>query len=348
MKKIIAILGARPQFIKHAPVSIELNKLFELKSIHTGQHYDHSLSQIFFEELNIQKPDYFLNIGSHSHGAQTGLMLIEIEKILVHEKPDLILVYGDTNSTLAGAIASAKLHIPIAHIEAGLRSFNKEMPEEINRVITDHISTLLFPPTIVAKQNLTNEGIIENVFLAGDVMVDSILLAKSSLKEVQENNFYLVTLHRPYNTDDINRLIEILNAINILNFPIVFPIHPRTKQMLYNNSTNLNEYSNINFIEPQSYINLIKLQMEAIAIITDSGGIQKEAYILKKRCITLRKETEWIETLEGNWNTLLYSSLEEIENVLSLPLSNYIENIYGDGRASFHIAERLKTFLDKI
>lgn len=334
-------MGARPQFIKHAPVSKELKKHFVLKTIHTGQHYDFRLSEIFFKELNMDEPDFLLKIGSHTHGIQTGLMLMEIEKVLLIEKPKVVLVYGDTNSTLAGAIAASKLGILIAHVEAGLRGFNRDLPEEINRILTDHVSTFLFAPTKNSVQNLKNEGIVENVFLCGDVMLDSILLAKKLIGNVEEGNFYLVTLHRPYNTDSIERLISILDTINELHFPSVFPIHPRTRVKLEENGIDISKYFNVKFVPPTSYLELVRLQMQAKAVITDSGGVQKEAYILGKRCITLRKETEWGETLIGNWNYLIFNNLEMIGEALKLPLSHYNRGLFGDGKASQFIANRI-------
>lgn len=342
MKKIGIVIGARPQFIKHAPLEIALKKYFNIFSIHTGQHYDQKMSDIFFDQLNISKPKYMLNAGTGMHGQMTGLMLAKIEEVLLLEKPDALLVYGDTNSTLAGALAASKLHLPIIHIEAGLRSFNRKMPEEVNRVLTDHVSNYLFAPTNIAVENLKNEGIQEGVFQVGDVMYDALLLAKKVIGEnFVSNNQILLTLHRPYNTDDVVRLNRILNELNLLNIPIVFPIHPRTKAVFERDSTSDDSYPFINFIEPVSYFDLIKLQLESSCIITDSGGIQKEAYLLKKKCITLRSETEWLETLNGGWNTLIFDDLDMIASAVNSIPSDYIDNIYGNGNTSTLVADIL-------
>ncbi len=347
MKKIISIIGARPQFIKHAPLDLALKKHFHSVTIHTGQHYDDKMSHIFFNELNMTPPQYLLQIGSHGHGKQTGLMMIEIEAIVQSEKPDAVLVYGDTNSTLAGALVASKLHIPLIHIEAGLRSFNKKMPEEINRILTDQVSNLLFVPTESAVQNLKNEGIREGVHLVGDVMHDAILLAKKFVKEMpNKNKYYLATIHRPYNTDEKERLINILQIFNALDLPIIFPIHPRTKANLSRWEVPLNSFPNINFTEPVSYFDLINLQSNAAAVITDSGGVQKEAYWLRKRCITLRSETEWIETLENGWNTLVFNDLSQIQSVIQQPLGAHNPALYGKGNASEEITQTILQYLN--
>jgi UDP-GlcNAc3NAcA epimerase len=347
MKKICVVIGARPQFIKHAPVEIELKKFFNVISIHTGQHYDEKMSDIFFNQLNIDKPSYLLSVGSATHGKQTGQMLEKIEDILFRECPDAVLVYGDTNSTLSGSLAASKLQIPLIHVEAGLRSFNKSMPEEQNRIITDHISDILFAPTITAVKNLENEGVsAKKIFLTGDVMYDSILLAtKVNGNQFVPNKHILVTLHRPYNTDIPERLRRILMALNAIGKKIIFPIHPRTKAVLNNNNIAIEQYPNIHFCEPVSYFDLIRLQIEASCIITDSGGVQKEAYLLKRKCITLRSETEWIETLKNGWNTLVFDNLEDLEQAIMIAPGEYIENIYGDGSAAVKIAAIIKELL---
>lgn len=346
MKKIVVVVGARPQFIKHAPVELALKTFFEVITVHTGQHYDKRMSDIFFNQLNINKPNYTLEVGSSTHGKQTGQMLEKIEGILINEKPDGVLVYGDTNSTLAGAIAASKLHIPIIHIEAGLRSFNKTMPEEVNRILTDHVSEILFAPTDTAVSNLKNEGISKNVFNVGDVMQDTILLAKKVIGEnYRQNNQILLTIHRPYNTDNTERLITILQILNKLDIEIIFPVHPRTLNILNNVNVLLSDLKNIKFQEPASYFDLIRLQLESICIITDSGGVQKEAYMLERKCITLRSETEWIETLENGWNTLVYEDLDSIFNVLKSIPNIYKNNLYGDGQASLKMAELIKNYI---
>jgi UDP-GlcNAc3NAcA epimerase len=345
MKKIGIVIGARPQFIKHAPLEIALKKYFDIFSIHTGQHYDQKMSDVFFDQLNINKPKYMLNAGTGNHGQMTGLMLTKIEEVLLNDKPDAMVVYGDTNSTLAGALAASKLHIPIIHVEAGLRSFNREMPEEINRLLTDHISNYLFAPTNIAVENLKNEGIDKGVYQVGDVMYDALLLAKKVIgKDYSYKNQILVTLHRPYNTDVVVRLKRILYELNGLNIPVIFPIHPRTKSVLDKNAMSENLYPNICFIDPVSYFDLVKLQLESSCIITDSGGIQKEAYLLKKKCITLRSETEWVETLENGWNTLVYDNLGDIRDIIKAKPGEYIEGLYGNGKTAITIASILKDF----
>ena len=345
MKKIVAIIGARPQFIKHAPLEIALKEEFEVISVHTGQHYDANMSQIFFDELKMSVPAYKLEVGSHSHGKQTALMLQEIERILKLESPDALMVYGDTNSTLAGALAAAKIHIPIIHVEAGLRSFNKKMPEEINRILTDHVSSLLFASTESAVQNLKNENITEGVYHVGDVMQDSVILAQKFASCDIDNDFILMTIHRPYNTDDKNRLHLILSKINALNKLIIFPIHPRTKNLMINFGLDESTYSNIKFIEPQAYFKNIGLLMKADCLITDSGGMQKEAYILQTKCITIRYETEWVETLENGWNTLVFDNFDRLGSILDHPQGNYINGIYGDGSSAYLMS---KIISDKI
>lgn len=339
--KVCAIIGARPQFIKHAPIEIASQGKLDLLTIHTGQHYDYRMSQVFFDELGIKKPDYMLAAGGGTHGEMTGKMLIEIEKILMDQNPDMVLVYGDTNSTLAGALAAAKLNIQIAHIEAGLRSYNREMPEEINRVLTDHISTLLFTPTNAAVENLRKEGITSGVFLTGDVMCDMIRIAKEKkiLKENKDPYIYM-TLHRPYNTDNLERLHLILNHVNGLPHPVNFYIHPRTKTRLETESTNKN-YSNITYHDPLSYFDNLNAMNNSQCIITDSGGIQKEAYILKKKCITLRSETEWIETLQDGWNTLVWENLEDLPTLLIQVPKRYEEHLYGNGSGAQTIISKL-------
>ena len=317
--KILSIVGARPQFIKAASLSKELRKHFKEVLVHTGQHYDNEMSPIFFKELSIPKPDYNLGVGSGLHGEQTGKMLIEIEKVLLKENPDLVLVYGDTNSTIAGSLAAAKLHIKIGHVEAGLRSYNREMPEEINRVVTDHLSDLLFCPTRTAVDNLKKEGITKGVYLTGDVMYDAILenlkAAKTKSEILQKLNikpksYIYATVHRAENTDKENNLRDIIEAFSKTRETIILPIHPRTKKML--DKFNLVMPENVKVIDPVGYLDSLSLMSNARKIVTDSGGVQKEAYFLKIPCLTLRNKTEWVETVQDGWNTLTGASKEKI------------------------------------
>ena len=345
-KKIFIIIGARPQFIKHAPVEMALKEDFELISLHTGQHYDHNMSKVFFDQLGINSPDYRLAISGGNHGFQSGKMMMEIEPILEKEKPDAVLVYGDTNSTLAGALVGAKLNIPIIHIEAGLRSFNREMPEEINRILTDHVSTVLIAPTNEAIKNLNNEGISENIFRTGDVMCDMVKIAVRITKKEsnQAKKFYYATIHRPYNTEDDKRIKRLLNIFNDLDKPIKFPLHPRTRKKMEIIGLKNEDFPNIEFIPPVGYFVNISNLIKCEALITDSGGMQKEAYILKKRCVTIRPETEWIETLDGGWNQLIFNNLETLNDALHKPMGTYKEEVYGDGGAAQEINEILKSF----
>lgn len=345
MIKIVAIIGARPQFIKHAPLEIAGKNQVNFVTIHTGQHYDDNMSKVFFDELQMAKPNYQLNSGGGSHAVQTGKMLIEIENILIIENPEKVLLYGDTNSTLAGAIAAAKLCIPIIHVEAGLRSFNKSMPEEINRIMTDHVSTMLFSPTDDAVSNLKNEKIIDGVYRVGDIMCDMSRIAKEYLKlniknkVINLDKYYLATIHRPYNTDSYERMELILNSLNKLNHSVIFSIHPRTSKMLDQYGLSKENYPNIVFVEPMGYFDITSILINSEGLITDSGGMQKEAYNLAKRCITIRSETEWIETLEGNWNSLVFNT-DEISNISNLfknNLGKHNPTLYGDGFAAQEI-----------
>ena len=316
MKKIITVIGARPQFIKASVVSKELKKYFNEIIVHTGQHYDKNMSDIFFEQLDIPKPKYNLGIGGGTHAYQTGNMLIEIEKVLLDEKPDYVLIYGDTNSTLAAALAASKLLIPVIHIEAGLRSFNMNMPEEQNRILSDHIAKILFASTDEAVNNLKNEGITKNVYNVGDVMCDSVLyfskkVSKKDFKvelnpiyEKKEiNKWYLTTIHRAENTEDDKNLSEILKALNELDELVIFPVHPRIRKMV-DSLVKKNNYDNLYFVEPVDYLTMLYLTKNSKKVITDSGGLQKECYILDVPCITVRDQTEWVETLKRGYNVL--------------------------------------------
>lgn len=353
--KIATIVGARPQFIKMAPVSREIRKSFKELIIHTGQHYDYEMDQVFFEELEIPPPDYHLGVGSGTHGYQTGEMLKQIEEILIKEKPDLVLVYGDTNSTLAGALAGAKLGIKVAHVEAGLRSFDKSMPEEINRILTDHCSDLLFCPTDTAVKNLNREGIHDGVYLTGDVMVDSLLHnkeiaeSKSNILEVlglNSNEYIVATIHRASNTDRKENLENIVDAFCEIEETIVFPVHPRTEKKLKEYGLFDKLRTSVRLIKPLGYLDFLKLMIHAKKIVTDSGGIQKEAYILKIPCITLRENTEWIETLEDNWNMLVSVDKENIIRAIHQfqPSWDKHRDRFGNGTA----AKKISWYIEKI
>lgn len=347
MKKIISIIGARPQFIKHAHVQLELQKHFVALTIHTGQHYDKNMSDVFFNELNIPAPDYIFDISKYKlHGEQTAAMMVELEKVFLVEKPDAVVIYGDTNSTLAGALVAAKLKVPIIHIEAGLRSFNMEMPEEINRIVADRLSSLLFCPTDVAIANLNNEGIKSGVYKCGDVMYDTMLLVKDKIRRVLDIPYYFATIHRPYNTDDAQRIAKILSVFESLNHKVVFAIHPRTVARLAAFGIDKARYSNIIFIDPLGYVDSLSYQLYSECVITDSGGMQKEAYMLRKKCITIRSETEWVETLLGDWNQLVFEDLEEIPVAINKQPKEYVEQVYGDGNAAAEIVGAIKNFLE--
>lgn len=350
--KVVTVVGARPQFIKAASVSRLLKTVANEVILHTGQHYDINLSQVFFEELDIPEPDYNLGVGSGPHGAQTGEMLAKIEAVLQKESPDRVLVYGDTNSTLAGALAAVKTGIRIAHVEAGLRSYNRRMPEEINRVLTDHISDLLFCPGDAAVENLRKEGITKSVYVVGDVMADSLAYAVEKAEGsstilghlgIKPGEFYLATVHRAENTDDPERLENILKALTGLDLPVVFPLHPRTKQAIETfKMTAYLDQPGMVVITPVGYLDMIHLEMSAKMILTDSGGIQKEAYWLSVPCVTLRDETEWIETVQLGWNVLAGGNDRSIvEKVLgfSIPLEH--PELYGSGQASQKIVDHL-------
>lgn len=348
--KIITVLGARPQFIKAAPVSRELRKNHEEIIIHTGQHYDPNMSDIFFEELKIPKPDYHLAVGSGSHGKQTGEMLVKIEEIVLKEKPDYLLVYGDTNSTLAGALVASKLHVPVIHIEAGLRSFNKHMPEEINRIMTDHVSEFLFCPTDTAVKNLKDENISHNVYNIGDVMYDAVLYNKeiaakrSSILEkerLSKDGYLLLTIHRAENTDNPEKMKNILSALARMEETKVWPIHPRTKHKLADYGIDLTDIPNLIIINPVGYLDMLTLEANAKKIVTDSGGVQKEAYFMKVPCVTVREQTEWVETLESEANILVGTDTEKLVQAVAKEVSPEYREVFGDGKASEQIVDIL-------
>jgi len=350
--KIVSIVGARPQFIKCNPVSKELRKDHQEILVHTGQHYDYEMSKLFFEEMGIPKPDYNLDVGSGPQGKQTGEMLIKIEKVLLEEKPDFVLVYGDTNSTLAGALAATKLHIKVGHVEAGLRSFDTSMPEEINRVLTDHASSVLFAPTQTAVENLQNEGITNGVYRTGDVMYDALLhnitIAETSAiletLEIKPKKYFLATIHRQSNTDNVKNLSHILEAFSHVEEKVIFPVHPRTQKFIKTYGLEEKIKDNVSLVKPVGYIDFLWLEKNAKKILTDSGGIQKEAYLLKIPCITLRENTEWIETVEDKWNVLVGADKEKIiDAAKSFTPPQKQSNHFGDGKAS----KKIKNVLDE-
>lgn len=354
--KIVTVVGARPQFIKASVVSRALKSVCEEVIIHTGQHYDRNMSDVFFEELQIPHPAYNLGVGSGSHGKQTGEMLMKIEEVIFKEKPDVLLVYGDTNSTLAGALAASKLHIPVAHVEAGLRSYNRRMPEEQNRVLTDHISNWLFCPTQTAVKNLAKEGITKGVSVTGDVMLDSVLHFLSLAKQdpaktaiygslgIVPKGYRLATLHRAETTDGgLEAVRRIFDAFERLPESVVIPIHPRTRP-LAEEAVKEYGYRNIRLIDPVGYLEMLLLTSGACQVLTDSGGLQKEAWFMEVPCVTLRSETEWVETLEGNWNVLASLVTEDILNkaLNTKPDAAARERKpFGDGNASGKIASEL-------
>ncbi|MFH1160626.1 MAG: UDP-N-acetylglucosamine 2-epimerase (non-hydrolyzing) [bacterium] len=347
--KIVSVIGARPQFVKAATVSRVILTYPGIREIilHTGQHYDENMSKVFFEELHIPEPDYNLGVGSGSHAWQTGMMLKGIEEVLLKEKPDWTLLYGDTNSTVAGALAATKLHIPVAHVEAGLRSFNRVMPEEINRIVTDRISDLLFAPTQTAIDNLKKEGLESSTKFTGDVMYDSLLyfremvlnnLDQYRIKNLPEK-YFLATIHRAENTDHSEHMTNILKAFGALPFQVILPIHPRTRKII----SSFSAPANLRLIDPVSYLQMIALTMKAEKVLTDSGGLQKEAYFLGIPCITLRTETEWLETLLDGWNKVAGTDPDVIvKAVNSPPLSAPRSEAFGDGHAADLILNFLK------
>lgn len=353
--KIITILGARPQFVKAATVSRELKKAgIDEVIVHTGQHFDANMSQVFFDEMEIPAPHYNLEIQGLNHGAMTGRMIEKIEEVLLNEKPEFVLVYGDTNSTLAGALAAAKLHIPIAHVEAGLRSFEMTMPEEINRIVTDRISNVLFCPTHTAINNLEKEGFKNfncTIIHSGDVMYDAVLYYQKKIKtnstiiqkeNLGNKNFILATIHRAENTNNPKRLGEICNALNQISkeIQIVLPLHPRTRAILKDQNLKLD----IKVIDPVGYFDMLALLEGCSLVMTDSGGLQKEAYFFNKYCLTLRDQTEWVELVDVGANTLVGADINTILNGFHKAMASKVvaqNNLYGNGRASELIAKTI-------
>jgi UDP-GlcNAc3NAcA epimerase len=355
-KKILTVVGARPQFVKAAVVSrcLAADSNFEECIVHTGQHYDAGMSDIFFEELEIPRPHESLGIGGGSHGQNTGRMLEAVEQVIKSERPDWVLVYGDTDSTLAGALAAVKLHVPIAHVEAGLRSFNRRMPEEINRVLTDHASTLLFAPTKTAVQNLAAEGIKgPSVALAGDVMYDAALFyaAKAqvastilSALKLSWREFTLATIHRPVNTDNPEMLRTILSCLGSSGLPVIFPMHPRTRIKIKESGISIP--TTVRIIEPVGYLDMVQLERHARLIVTDSGGVQKEAYFHSIPCVTVREETEWTELLECGANRLVGTDWDALRRWVSTDIPEFPKDapadLYGDGRSGLSILDSLR------
>lgn len=338
---ILTVIGARPQFIKAAPVSQALQSAGVNEVVlHTGQHFDHEMDRVFFDELGMSYPTHNLQAGGHTHATQTAQMLKGVEEAIIELKPSLVLVYGDTNSTLAAALAAAKMHVPIAHVEAGLRSYNMQMPEEVNRRLTDHVSSFLFCPSDVAANNLQREGITEGIHVVGDVMLDAFqmfrpMAEKRTLPEHIEEPFYLFTLHRPSNVDDTFRLQSIVSTLSSLNDTLVWPVHPRVKEAL----SRIDIPQNVRLLSPQPYLTNMRLLMSAKALITDSGGMQKEAYWAKTPCITLREETEWTETLENGWNQLVVNPSDLTNAINNTPTT--WKPLYGDGQAAAKIVDVL-------
>jgi len=352
--KLVTVVGARPQFVKAAAVSRKLREHHREILVHTGQHYDYQMSGIFFDGLGLPKPEINLGVGSGTHSYQTAAMLQGIENLLLAELPDCVLIYGDTNSTLAAALAASKLLIPVAHIEAGLRSFNRSMPEEINRVVADHLSDLLLCPSNTAVDNLAAEGLSKNVHIVGDVMFDILKCVRPQVEnnrdvldrlKLREKAYLLVTVHRSENTDNVARLVTLLDAFNSIDEPIVFPVHPRTRKVI--SEIRFQPKANVELLEPLGFVDMVTLSAHARMILTDSGGLQKEAYWLGVPCLTLRNETEWIETVETGWNLLVGANATRIlEGVRHLhPLSPQ-PPLYGDGTAADKCVDLISSTLE--
>jgi UDP-GlcNAc3NAcA epimerase len=351
MKKILSIIGARPQFVKIMPITRAVSSVFQHVIVHTGQHYDDPMSKVFFRDLHIPAPQYNLGVGSGTHASQTAAMLVGLETVLNKERPDLVMVYGDTNSTLAGALAAAKLDLPVAHVESGLRSFNISMSEEVNRVLVDRISALLFCPTRTAMENLANEGIRKGVVHSGDVMLDALLMCKPDANRsvwmmerlgLTKRGYYLATVHRAANTDDRQRLLQILEAFGRLDRPLVFPMHPRTKRAIERFELSL--HANVRLLDPIGYLDMLSLEMNARKILTDSGGVQKEAYCLSVPCITLREATEWVETLDNGWNTLVGA---ETDAIVLAAHARFVPGERGEPYGHGHASENICSILQE-
>jgi UDP-GlcNAc3NAcA epimerase len=359
LKKILTIIGARPQFIKAAPFSVAIRKYFNEVIVHTGQHYDENMSKVFFDEMGIPEPDYNLEVGSGGHGKQTGEMLIKLEEVVLKEKPDYMVVFGDTNSTIAGALVAAKLHIPLGHIEAGLRSFNRNMPEEINRIATDVLASQLFCPTDNAVELLNREGISNEVYQCGDIMHDAMLHflpvseRKSNILEeldLKKNKYHLFTMHRPENTDHPDRIKAIFKGLEASKKTIVYPVHPRMRSVLGNREIRaaFEKIKNLRMIDPVGYLDMINLEKNADKIITDSGGMQKEAYFVKRPCITIRDESEWVETVNAGFNVIVGADPHKIADAIrNFDPEIKDDGLYGDGNSAEMIAKEIFRFHTK-
>lgn len=347
--RVLSVVGARPQFIKAALLSAELARRgVEEIVVHTGQHYDRSMSDVFFEELQLPAPKHHLGVGSGGHGAQTGEMLKRLEPVVQAEAPDWVLVYGDTNSTLAGALVASKLHVPLAHVEAGLRSFNRQMPEEINRVVADHVADLLLAPTVQAVKQLAREGITSGVQVVGDLMVDLAMQAAARVPEhppvlqrlgLQPRTYGVTTIHRASNTDDPQTFARLVDGLRRVDLPVVFPVHPRTQRIALDAGAGQND--NLILCDPLPYAEMLALVAHSAILFTDSGGLQKEAFVLKVPCVTLREETEWIETLEDGWNVLAGTDPQRIAAAAKRPTPMRQGTPYGDGHAARNIVDAL-------
>jgi UDP-GlcNAc3NAcA epimerase len=347
--KIASVVGARPQFIKAAPVRVALRQAGHREIlVHSGQHYDAQMSDVFFDEMGIARPDHFLEVGSGTHAEQTGRMMMAVERVLIDDRPDCVLVYGDTNTTLAAALAACKLGIRLAHVEAGLRSYNRTMPEEHNRVLTDHCSDLLFCPTQTAVDNLHGEGIRHGVHLVGDVMYDAVLhfgeRARSQSRildslGVRPGEYLLATVHRAYNTDDPVVLGRLLNAFDAVGETVIFPLHPRTRARLQMRDNGADR--NVRLIDPVGYLDMLTLERNARVILTDSGGVQKEAFFFEVPCVTLRPETEWVETVSAGWNIVAGTEPDRIVSAVHYARrpAEPAPRVFGDGKAAQRIAE---------
>ncbi len=349
--RVVTIVGARPQFIKAAMVSRALRERgVEEEIVHTGQHYDASMSRVFFDELDIPEPSINLNAGSGSHAVQTGEIMVRLEAYLAAiERPDWVLVYGDTNSTLAGAVTAAKMNLRLAHVEAGLRSFNHRMPEEINRIITDRLSSLLLCPSRTAVENLEKEGIMDGVSITGDVMYDALLHYRERAKALypldalipfRDGAYYLATVHRAETTDDPERMARLMTVFADLDRPVVWPVHPRTRRSI--EELGLSLPGNVHPIEPVGYLPMLSLLGGAARVLTDSGGLQKEAYWMRRPCLTLRTETEWVETVEAGWNHMVDLDRDKIEAALEAPVPDEAPDVYGDGDAAERLVDQLE------